>query len=220
MRQLKTVAIMTAITSVFLVSCTEKKITGEGPMTQEVRTVSDFRAMKIAGDFTVRVNFGDKPFLKVIAQKNIMPYLLTDVKSGELIIENDSSVRLSYQNSPEFDITVTELKNVDLAGSIKLLLSNYRGESLTIKTSGTHALGISGTSDSLTLESSGDISFNAAKFPVKSATIRVHGSGAANLYVSEELDVQVEGDAKINYQGNPKNVQQKVSGSGTIKPAN
>jgi hypothetical protein len=46
--------------------------------------------------------------------------------------------------------------------------------------------------------------------------VDISGAGSADVYASVKLDAQVSGAGSVNYKGNAANVNQHVSGAGSI----
>ena len=62
---------------------------------------------------------------------------------------------------------------------------------------------------------SGDI--KAIELVSENAKVNVSGSGDIKVNCTEFIEARVAGSGDIEYKGNPKKVDTKVAGSGTIK---
>ncbi|HQV37276.1 MAG TPA: DUF2807 domain-containing protein, partial [Flavobacterium sp.] len=62
---------------------------------------------------------------------------------------------------------------------------------------------------------SGDI--KAFELVSENAKVNVSGSGDIKVNCTEFIEARVAGSGDIEYKGNPKKVDTKVAGSGTIK---
>jgi hypothetical protein len=67
------------------------------------------------------------------------------------------------------------------------------------------------------LSGSGDIDSDALK--AKNVDITISGSGDSKVFCSENLKARVSGSGEIQYKGDPKTKDAKVSGSGSISKA-
>jgi hypothetical protein len=49
--------------------------------------------------------------------------------------------------------------------------------------------------------------------------VDISGAGSAEVFASVKLDAHVSGAGKVRYKGDAANVQQQVSGAGSVKKA-
>jgi hypothetical protein len=126
------------------------------------------------------------------------------VRGSETIVSEDAlsaeSLEAIMEGSGNIDLLVNTTRMVsrtDGSGSIRL-----RGEA---------------TEHTATIQGSGSI--NAFDLATRKTTVTVSGSGSAEVFVTEKLDVTVEGSGNVRYRGDPANVNQKISGSGTVSKA-
>jgi hypothetical protein len=75
---------------------------------------------------------------------------------------------------------------------------------------------LAGETKDIDVEVSGAGKVKADKLKAENATVRVSGAGDANIYASVYLKASVSGAGKINYWGNPGNVESHKSGAGDI----
>ena len=218
MRRLLIVALPILTILLFLTTgCKEKTITGEGPNTQTIRDVSDFTKLDIEGGYKINVKLGDKKSIKIVAQANIIPYILTDVSRGKLSIQNDDSVKLVYNDTPSIMITVPSLTDISLNGASNITIGNISNESLALTTQGHHQAILSGKTSKLVITSHGDNEVHAENLEAVNTTIEIHGSSTVFTKTTNDLDAKINGFGKIGYVGVPNNIKQKISGNGEIK---
>ena len=62
-------------------------------------------------------------------------------------------------------------------------------------------------------------SLNAFNLELENATVKVSGSGNAELNVTNSLEASVLGTGSIKHKGNTKNLSKKAYGTGTIERA-
>ena len=63
---------------------------------------------------------------------------------------------------------------------------------------------------------SGAGQYNAANLESKNSEILVSGFGQAFVNVSNSLNVNVSGAATVKYKGDPKTINQNISGGGKV----
>lgn len=122
---------------------------------------------------------------------------------GRIISENsiasdDLEIGLTGSGSMDIDVKGKKL-TTDISGSGTIVLKGYA------------------TSNKITLSGTGVL--NAFNCELENATIKVGGSGMAEIKVNENLEAYVMGSGSVKHKGNTKNVTKKVYGSGTIDRA-
>ena len=231
---------VSALSIVFLSSCTREVITGSGPVVTETRTVAGFTGVshKVPG----RVNFKIGPEFKVevTGQKNVLDVMYTDIISGSLTIGFRNNIRVREHDQIIIDITAPTADYFSLSGtgdinvqgdlntsSLYLTVSgvgniyvqkaNILGE-LKAKISGSGDIRVAtGTAldEDLRISGSGNIDF----LDVVAARAETHtsGSGSMKVNVSQRLESYISGSGWVYYKGNPV-VVKSISGSGQVRP--
>jgi len=92
---------------------------------------------------------------------------------------------------------------------------NLVADSVKLVNSGSGTTSLSGNVKNQELTISGTGEYNAKDLQSNSATVEIDGSGQA-LNVINQLNIIINGSGQVSYLGNP-NIQQQVTGSGTIK---
>ena len=105
---------------------------------------------------------------------------------------------------------------VNMAGAGNLHLSDLALTHLELRLSGSGTVHASGhcLEQILLIEGSG--SFDAFDLIGDRATIRIPGSGYAQVSVSRELQVSISGSGSVSYRGSPE-VREQITGSGSIE---
>lgn len=206
------------ITSLVTISaCKEKRIIGEGPATQTVRELSTFDKLEVGGNYNVNIELSNKQSVRIVAQANILPYILTTVSSKTLSIKNEKGMELSYDEAPSVFITIQKLSHITLGGASKLVMLKINNPSLSISAQGHHQVVLSGKSDQLVIESDGANEIHAENLQASNTAIAIHGSGTVFTTTTDHLDAKINGYGKIGYTGIPKSITQEIHGSGVIQ---
>ncbi len=122
---------------------------------------------------------------------------------GKIISENSlasSSLSLSIGGNGSMDLDI-------------------KGDVLKAEVSGSGKMAIKGYASSLEGVVSGGGAINAFNCPLEKATIKVSGSGLAELNVTDTINATVVGSGSVKHKGNTKNATKKVYGSGTVDRA-
>jgi len=75
---------------------------------------------------------------------------------------------------------------------------------------------LSGSAESSTVSVVGSGDFTARNLTTVSTSVRVSGSGDAEINASEKVDAAVNGSGDIRYSGAAKNINKRKTGSGDI----
>ncbi|MFD0975313.1 head GIN domain-containing protein [Salinimicrobium gaetbulicola] len=215
-----------------------EEVNGNGNMTTESRTVSDYDRVSLLGSMDVQLVAGKEGNLKIEAEENLLKHIITEVEGNSLKIRVEKGYRLDPSRNMEIKVVVPfeSLDAVTLTGSGDIYSADeIRSKNFEIKIVGSGDVklfvtakdataGVTGSGDielkgsaenfDCKVTGSGDIS----AFNFKSATVSatVLGSGDIQVYASEELSAKTPGSGDIEYRGNPKKENFRTMGSGSI----
>jgi len=68
----------------------------------------------------------------------------------------------------------------------------------------------------LTIDVSGAGSVDARELHAKDAIVKTNGASSVTLFATESLDANVDGVGNVDYYGNPKTVNKKINGMGSL----
>jgi len=209
--------------------------TFEGPMTQETRSVGKYEAIHVKNAIDVKIDPQMGSEIRINAPEDAMKHIEARVEGQELVIDLDVNAIMG-DNDIEVRIGEDRLNSVKVSGSGSFSGDLTAKKALTLKVSGSGEIEvsadvenvyghISGSGDIFCrgstrevegrIEGSGDIDFSSLKAENAKATIS--GSGDIDIYATEFLEARISGSGDISYSGNPKEVDQSVSGSGDIR---
>ncbi len=104
--------------------------------------------------------------------------------------------------------------NIAGAGNLELNINN---NSIHNKIEGLGNVKLKGRTDTATTEIDGAGNLNAFDLETNNTIVSIEGVGNADVTVSEKLNVTISGIGNLTYKGNPKEVNKKHDGLGTIK---
>lgn len=210
---------------------------GSGNVKSQTREVSDFHAIEIEYPAQITITQGKAAAVKIEAEDNVLPGLITQVKDGTLSIfyksDNDKPVKPTkvvkitivvknldqVQFSSAGELTINGLKtdalDFSLNGAGKVVMNGITVKVLNLDLSGAGSLEATGTADALDVNISGFGSFEGADLHSKTAKINISGAGSATTWVDDELDASVSGAGSINYYGSAS-VSKNISGVGSV----
>lgn len=226
--------LLTAIASA-IIFCSCQSITGSGNVTTQTRNLNHFDGVKTSGSIDIEVTNDESQLVKVEADDNILPYIITKVEDGLLDVHFKPHYFYNNVNVKVY-VSAPSLKRLLVSGSGSITLKNTLKDDghIETKVSGsgdikafvdapvvTAAIGGSGT---ITLEGktkdftcniagSGDI--KCRKLLSEITTVSIVGSGTAHVFASVRLDAKVTGSGDVFYSGNPPSRQ--ISGHGSLQ---
>ena len=213
-----------------------KKIKGNGNVITENRNISDYDKISVAGSFDVKLVAGVEGKLIVKAEENLLEYLITEVEDGKLHIKWKKGVSIRTNKEVLVTVPFKDIEGVSLAGSgdvfsedvietdkFKVALSGsgdiklrLKANEVTSAVSGSGDIQLRGSTNEIKCSIAGSGDFHGYELLAKEADISIAGSGGVKVYATEKLKGRIAGSGDIDYKGEPKIQDVKVSGSGSV----
>lgn len=187
---------------------------GSGHMATEVRELRDFTSVDVGSVFQVEVTAQSEFHVEVEADDNLLKYIETEVRNGELHISLDKGVKTS--NPLRVRIGAPNIERLEASGATKVFISNVKNSKLEVDTSGASKIELSGETSQLIVDVSGASKINAADLKAVDAVVDASGASSVSVNVSGELRSEASGASNINYAGDPANVVKKTSGASSV----
>ena len=121
-----------------------------------------------------------------------------------IVYSNIENIRFSGAVSLEMDAASSRKINFDVAGGADIDVYNLDVSKTEILVNGAATLGFSGKSESFDLELNGVGVIDAKELVCKNAEAKISGAGAAELSVTDELSIDMDGVGQLSYYGSPK----------------
>ena len=96
---------------------------------------------------------------------------------------------------------------------------DLKGNTIKSEVSGNGSMTLHGYATSIDAVVSGSGSINGFECVLESAKVKVTGSGACQLNVTNTIEAFVSGSGSVKHKGNTKNAQKKIYGSGSVDRA-
>lgn len=229
-----------AVTAFTITGCdfiNVETIRGNGNVTTENRNVSVTSRISSHGSFDVAIIHGSSPSVKVEADANLLPYILTDVEDGRLEIHTKDHVGLSSDHKIKVYVTTDKIDEISLSGSgnvtsdsklesnghMKFSISGSGDINLEINApsvessiSGSGNIDLTGETKDSKITITGDGDYKAGNLQAENAEVHITGSGNVHLAASVKLEVHITGSGDVAYKGSPT-IEQHITGSGNIK---
>ncbi|GAC1443565.1 MAG: head GIN domain-containing protein [Sediminibacterium sp.] len=214
-----------------------QRVRGNGHLSVEQRNVTSAERIKLAGSYDVELTQGPVTSVKVEADENLQPYIITNEREGVLEIRTRDHYSLSSNHTARIFVTTNKLEQVQLAGSGNITgRGKFTGaEKLTIKIAGsgdvrievnTPEIGadiagsgtitLTGETRDESIHISGVGKYDADGLKAESAKVKIAGSGDVKVFADRNLDINIAGVGSVYYKGAAA-VKQKIAGSGEVK---
>ncbi len=207
-----------------------------GEEVSEIRDVGAFHSVEFKGRGEVYLSQGGDVELRLEGDEELLKNYQTTVADGKLIIKNDSWLKSLRRKPITVYITMPKISQLSAAGSGSIFTeSTINSDSLTLRLDGSgnieldvqaqevessiHGSGeirLRGTADRLQHTQAGSGDLNGFDLETVTSVVKISGSGNCKLLVLERLDVLISGSGKVFYRGEPKEVNQEISGSGKV----
>lgn len=235
------------ILSLFLLSTvanaqwSKNRIKGNGKVITNNRSTGGYDEIKVSGFFDVDLVSGKEGAITVKAEENLQTYIKVEVEGNVLKIYTEKNTSISPGSGKTVQVTIPfeKISAISLSGSGDIRSkSTIKSDSFSAALSGSgdlnlavdatkFDLAVSGSGDivlkgnagNFTTKLSGSGDIDAASLKAKNVDITISGSGDSKVFCSENLKARVSGSGDIEYVGNPKTKDTKVSGSGSISKA-
>lgn len=214
------------------------KIKGNGKIVTEKRNTANYDEIKVGGSFDVELVSGTEGEITLKGEENLLPYIVVEVEENTLKIYPKTNTNMSSSSGKTIIVTVPfeSISDVSLGGSGSIIGKNtIKADHFNTKLSGSGDLILTVESNDLvaTLSGSGDITLkgkatnydsklsgsgdiNAYDLASVNGNAALSGSGNIRINCSTNLIARISGSGNVDYTGNPKTKDTKVSGSGRI----
>jgi hypothetical protein len=216
-------------------SCNVIGTRGDGNVTKEERKVTSFDGIDVSGAFDIYLKQGPVEQVTVEADDNLLPIIRTEVVGGTLRIGLKKPI--NHATQMKVYITVKDLKKIDVSGAVDIetegkiagnelsidasgasdLKMEVAYQKLDLDCSGASKLRFSGMANTVSADLSGACDIYAFDLPAESYSMELSGAGKAEINVTKSLKVEISGAGSVCYKGSPSEIDQEVSGAGSIK---
>lgn len=239
---MKKLFVFLIVAFVFFSSCrfvTGERIRGNGNVRTETRSPGSFKSVASHGSFDVFVSSGEQA-VKIEAEENLLPYIETYVEGYTLHVGTKDNYWLRpgrkvkiFVSSPDYE-SIRSYGSGDIIGESKIRSSSklelgvngsanikmdIDAPEINTETNGSGDIFLKGETKSFEGEIHGSGNIKALDLRSGDATIKIYGSGDADVFVEGKLDVHVAGSGDVNYKGNAQ-ISSSIAGSGRVKKVN
>jgi hypothetical protein len=203
-------------TALALVGCHVTGIRGNGIITTENRTVSDFTS--VDADGALEITWSNAPAaVQVTTDQNLLRYIETGVHNGELRIHCRGQLRPTKGfKGIKVILSSSAMSGARLTGAVRMTATKLTGKGFYLEGAGATRVVIDGTVGELMATMSGASRLEAESLQAETVAISISGAGKAEVAASKTLKVAISGAGKVTYIGNPT-VEKRISGAGSVR---
>jgi hypothetical protein len=233
---MKKIAIVVALGLALVAPLVADTLSGSGQVRAEVRKVSGFHSVDMAGAGSLRLSRGSAYSVTVKLDDNLLPWYVTEVRNDVLMLHFKDGLSIRGNINLVVEVTMPSLAGLSLSGACEADLGkDFGGKELVIETSGASKLRghidyrslrlsmsgsgtarLDGKADALSIKLTGAADVDASALAAINAAADL--SGACHLFVraEERLGIEANGASAVTWYGNAK-VDSRTSGASTIR---
>ena len=182
----------------------------------QVRSVAPFTTVANSGAISVHIEVGKAQSVTASGDERFLQSLQTEVVDGQLRLSMRGHDHSNDWGDPKVTITMPALSAFDMAGAGETTISHMRGDKLEIHFAGAGSIRADGSVGKLRLEVSGVGSLDTSQLHADAAEVQVSGVGSVKVFAAGRLDAEVAGVGSIVYYGDPKVVNTRSGGIGSV----
>ena len=184
----------------FLLSCC-KPVIGNKKIVFQERTTLAYSQIKVLGNADIVLTEGNVGQITVETSENVLPYVVTEVKEGTLVIKL-KHYGVNYVPKLRIHIPIDEnFQKITIVG--KGIVTTHKNFSLQLH--------------SLEVVLKGDGNFLGKELSTRKAILSIAGAGNIEATVTESVQAKIMGYGNISIFGNPLQRDTNIKGSGKIE---
>ena len=185
---------------------------------EQTRSVAPFTAISNSGPVNLRIEVGKAQSVTVAGDEDFVPELETEVVGSELRLHlrHETHDFDNHHGGLHVTITLPQLTAFTMTGAGQTTISHMSGDHLDVSFVGAGGLKAEGTVKNLKLDVSGVGSIDTRELHADTANINLAGVGSVRVWAGQSLDATVGGVGSLTYYGEPKVVNTRGGGLGSI----
>jgi hypothetical protein len=189
-----------------------------GPSRAETRDVGSFDSIEMRGAARLEITVGKPESLSLEGRAASIERVETDVRHNTLYIESKPRDWFMSNNRRRITvkITVPKLESLEVEGGNDVRLTGFDGGETRIRASGAAHIQAEGRLDELTVRMAGAGHGDFSRLVADETKVVVEGVGSVIVHPKDTLDATMNGVGAILYTGNPREVNTRMNGLGTI----
>lgn len=234
-----TLALTLVLISLLSLNLNAQRVRGNGNVVSQDRNVGAFDKVHTHGSFDLTITDAENHKVTVQAEENLQEIIIVETDGNTLKIRHKKGVNFNSTKRIIIHISAPALSGVALSGSGNINSTNQLNgsdkfnvsssgsgniqlevETSDMKTSisGSGNISLKGSTKQLDGQISGSGNIRAKNLQSENTSIRISGSGSAEVVATQKLDSRIAGSGDVKYWGNAS-VDSKVAGSGSVRKA-
>jgi hypothetical protein len=214
--------------------------TGNGNIVSKEVSVGSFDRVEVAGAINVHVTQGPQAPVRIEGDENLLRYISIEEHGGELEVKTRGGYNLRPTQKMKVFVSSPNYKKLRVSGACDIIgeTSVKSGEKLEMEVSGAGnikmdvdapqvetrisgagKIALTGKTRDFEMALSGAGKAVCYDLLAENVQVKISGAGSAEVYASVKLDAQVSGAGNVRYKGDAKQLQQQISGAGSVKKA-
>jgi putative autotransporter adhesin-like protein len=189
-----------------------------GPSRSETRAVDSFNSIDMSGAARLEITVGKPESLVIEGRSSSIERVETKVHDNTLFIESRPRDWFMSGNRRRLTlkISVPRLESLEVEGGNDVRLTGFDGGETHIHAAGAAHILAEGHLNELTVRMSGAGHGDFSRLIADEAKVIVEGVGSVIVHPKDTLDATMNGVGAILYTGNPREVNTRMNGLGTI----
>ena len=213
-----------------------QKVRGNGNIVSQNRNVGSFGKVHTYGSYDLVITDANEHKVTVEADENLQQYIIVETEGNTLKIRHQKGVNFNSSKQILIHISAPMLSEVALSGSGNIKSTNQLNGSdkfnisssgsgniemdvetsdMSAAISGSGNISLKGKTKQLDGRISGSGNIRAKNLQSEVTSVRISGSGSAEVVATQKLDTKIAGSGDVRYWGNAS-VDSKVAGSGSV----
>lgn len=214
-----------------------QKITGNQLIAIEERSdLTNFNSINISAGLDAIITQGEKEFVEVEADQNILEYITTKVEGNTLIIRWKKGINIRKHKKATVHITLRELSGVNASSGADVVCNDViktdeisinlsSGADIKLKldaknikanaSSGADLI-LEGIAEKLDVNASSGADIKASKLKAQDVIADASSAAEIKVYAVNTIKANASSGADIDYYGNPKYTNNHSSSGGDI----
>jgi hypothetical protein len=214
-----------------------KRISGNGVVKSETRSVGSFNSIDVSGSIDVYVKQDSIASVRIEADENLLEYVHINVDGGTLEIQEENGFNLESTKGIKVYVSGPSLNHFEASGACGIYSENKISDSSEIGihasgassikmeldapkvkaelTGASHA-GLNGKTKTFSADASGASGIKCFELMAEETDVEVSGASHAEVFASLKLDAHASGASSVKYKGNAT-VTQEASGASSVK---
>ncbi len=218
-----------------------KRVSGNGNIQTQDRSVGSFKSVEVGGSAKVLVSQGDQNSVKIEADENLLQFIDVYKEGDKVIVREKPGYNLQPTKDIKIYVTAPVYSRIEASGACDIIgqtkISNPEdlhmhvsgsgdirmevdAPRLRSSISGSGSIFLKGETKEVELDLSGSGHAHCFELLSENTSVTISGAGSAEVYASVKLSANVSGMGNVSYKGNATDVTQHVSGSGSVNKMN